>query len=37
MPDIAWLQVIAAFILGVLFSVTVKAAFASVKSKVSGG
>jgi hypothetical protein len=37
MPDISWLQVIVAFALGVLLSVTVKAAVASARSKVSGG
>jgi hypothetical protein len=34
---IEWLQVLFAFALGVLLSVTVKAAIASAKSKVSGG
>jgi hypothetical protein len=33
---IEWLQVIIAFALGVLLSVTVKAAIASAKSKVGG-
>jgi len=35
--NIEWLQVIIAFALGVLLSVSVKAAIASAKSKVSGG
>lgn len=35
--NIEWVQVILAFLAGVLLSVTVKAAFASAKAKVSGG
>lgn len=35
--NINWLQVLIAFGLGVLLSVSVKAALASAKSKVSGG